>query len=268
MTEEEFVFEKSDEEMHLNEKYGFPLGRWLYLDRKVIGTTWEHHHEILNAWNIPFWVLADLYKLFGNHYFREELEKDMVFHFLKRMPNSALFIKTTILRGFYEPALRELRYVLENLLQSIYIDKKMGNASLDVKCRSVSMIEDSRFRGAELVKKCDLILDIKKKALEIYQKLSAYVHPSQVQIEKILDDEIPWLRVYNGGRFKYTSILYLNAFDLVLSLLLSSYPKTIRPFLESKAHGNTALESGDCYREVLEGAGYSLTLSLETFQLG
>jgi len=107
------------------------------------------------------------------------LPKDslLVNRFLELNKN-LLWINNSVLLGAYHQAIRELRFILEFIVQSYYIDEEHINTDINCKIEIIKEVEKRRFS--------DLISDIglknKGELKGLYKKLCKFVHPSYREI--------------------------------------------------------------------------------------
>lgn len=94
-----------------------------------------------------------------------------------------LWIQKCLLSGAYHQAIRELRYALEIMVQSYYLDTRHPQASLRCKMEILKELEDLRkyLTGQTIIEKTDL--DNKEELKGLYKNLSGFVHPSLKEIQ-------------------------------------------------------------------------------------
>ena len=136
--------------------------------------TCVNHHEIwIELGKYIDWSIPE--KFDSLLYFRYfELQKQLnLLHF-------------NILSGSYHQSIRELRYILESVIQSYYIDKNHPNVR--VTCKLEVLKEIDKFVGSRLIEKTDL--KYKNELKELYSDLSKHVHSSYEKMNFALNDEI------------------------------------------------------------------------------
>ena len=91
--------------------------------------------------------------------------------------NIHYWIMTCIKFGFYETAIRELRYTIDVILQAVYIDKVHHSVDINSKLIIQEALEQWRgFMGTRLAKK--IRLSTQNEIQGLYSELSEYVHGS------------------------------------------------------------------------------------------
>lgn len=166
-----------------------------------------------------------------------------------------LWAMTAVYGAAYEIAIRELRFLIEDVIQSLYIDIRMEDTPLSSKIKVLSILDDSRFSYYDVISKLrkDYVPDsVCNAAKKLYQELSGYVHPSEEVIRSSLED----------GRFVYLFIedifqrciaLHKRTYDSVIVMIISSKQSTS---LDKETFFNSA-------KPHLLKHDYSLTLTLE-----
>lgn len=90
--------------------------------------------------------------------------------------------------GLYRNAFDDIRYVLESIVQALYIDHRHPETPLGTKIEILKEVEDKReYHAVRLIDELEN-LDHKDKLREEYKKLSRIIHPSHKQIEALLSD--------------------------------------------------------------------------------
>lgn len=110
------------------------------------------------------------------------------------------WIKVCLYCGSYHAVYKELRYLIDSMIQAYYIDTNLPSASLKTKFEAFKLFEKAKrfdFIGQNLINKLENIPN-QDKLREIYKELSNYVHPSYKQsldfMEKASEKE-PWDRM-------------------------------------------------------------------------
>ena len=89
--------------------------------------------------------------------------------------------------GLYRHAFNDIRYVLESIVQALYIDHRHPETPLETKIEILKEVEDKReYHAIRLID--ELEIKHKDKLREEYKKLSQTIHPSHKQIVATLDD--------------------------------------------------------------------------------
>lgn len=91
--------------------------------------------------------------------------------------NIYYWIMTCVKFGFYETAIRELRYTIDIILQAVYIDKVHHSVDINSKLMIQEALEKWRgFMGPKLAQK--IRLRYQDEIQGVYSELSEYVHGS------------------------------------------------------------------------------------------
>jgi hypothetical protein len=124
------------------------------------------------------------------------------------------------LHGLYRNAFNDIRYILECIVQALYVDDRHPDAELVTKIEILKEVEDRReYHAVRLID--ELNIDHKEKLRIQYRKLSGRIHPSHKQIVSTLIDVTDHsralaaidcekvLEIYNAMRAMYDIFLYL-----------------------------------------------------------
>jgi hypothetical protein len=175
-----------------------------------------------------------------------EVLKSLVLKRLMEWHRIAIWSCMAAYHGSYESVARELRFLVEDSVQSIRVDQQSQADTIDEK---LEWLESNRLRGSRLINATDLALDLKTKLKFIYNELSDYVHPSVKSIQR----DIEYKRIYFEcleDWFDKMFEFHTRVFDLVLALVMFRFPKAIKRFLEGQS------------TEELEKDGYKDTIVL------
>jgi len=157
--------------------------------------------------------------------------------------------------GMYKNAYHNIRYALEFLVQSYYIDKKYPNDSFPTKVEALTRIENNyKYQGRRLVNKLRLCATLKKEIKKEYSKLSKKVHSTHKQFENTAYNfmDIDYHSVYvdcNEVTNIYKSMI--TVYDLFFLLIITIFPEIRQSLLENKE-----------FMETIKT--HNLTLSLRT----
>lgn len=151
-------------------------------------TTWREH---LSKWSKK-WV--ELFRVFFGHETKEFPFLNLRYAFGDELPQlflrrsgelfkNLIWIQECVMSGAYHQAIRELRYILETMIQSYYLDTNHPHASGECKLEILKALESfkSYVTGTILIEQTDL--DNKKKLKKLYKNLSGYVHPSPAEMQ-------------------------------------------------------------------------------------
>lgn len=152
--------------------------------------------------------------------------------------------------GAYESVARDLRFLVEDAVQSLFADQRRPTDTIDEKIR---WLETNRLRGKPLIDAINLALDFKAKLKCIYNELCDYVHPSVELIQRDIENKRIYFE-YLEDWFDKMFEFHTRVFDLVLALVMFRFPFAIKRFLE---YQNT---------EELEKDGYKDTITMINFK--
>jgi len=111
---------------------------------------------------------------------------DTCFLELWRISGHILFLSCN---GLYRNAFDNIRYILESIVQALYIDLRHPKTNLETKIEILKEVEEKReYHAVRLID--ELKIDHKSKLKEEYKKLSRIIHPSHKQIIATVSDII------------------------------------------------------------------------------
>ncbi len=180
-----------------------------------------------------------------------EVLKSLVLKRLMEWHRIAAWSCMAAYHGSYESVARELRFFVEDSVQSLYADQQSPTDTIDEK---VKWLETNRLRRTHLIDTVDIVLDLKAKLKCIYKELCDYVHPSVELIKRVIENKRIYFE-YKEDWFDKMFEFHTRVFDLVLALVMFRFPKAIKRFLE---YQNT---------DELEKDGYKDTIAMIEFQM-
>ena len=220
---------------------GFRAFKWLAfgVPMDVMHVTWKHEEKSLA--DLPdvqnHWI--DLFRSLSAAYGFDYLASKNTWRQFVTLLRSLSWITAAVVGGAYESAARDLRFVLEDMCQAMYLDTTCSQLPpqddmyLIVRRRKVP-------RGRRLVRAVGLPSEIESEVCAIYNQLSDYVHPSYaVLIENIEDPKV--VLFYNSQWFSNIMRIYRRVCDFVLCTMLGAFPNARADFM-NKPHDRTSLE--------------------------
>ncbi|MHA2136073.1 MAG: hypothetical protein ACXAEN_18415 [Candidatus Thorarchaeota archaeon] len=164
---------------------------------------------------IPLSTLQSYFGILGSsyaHHSESDVNSSLLLRRISEWIGLTLWSQIAILSGVYESALRELRYLLEDVLVTALADKRNPTGPIGARLETVKRLENARVRGGELFKQCseeNIIQDDRIKTLlyEQYKKLCDFTHPSREVVTRSID----YSREF---RFSYDSVRYGEAIEL------------------------------------------------------
>jgi hypothetical protein len=192
--------------------------------------TWTEHYD---NWICVIRPLARLLSQF------DRSNSLVLFRFIE-VNKTLLWLYICILFGAYHPAIRELRYMLESMVQAYYVDTEHSDS--DMKCKLEIIKEIDRERFAALMDRTSI--PEKQEIRVLYSELSKYVHSTFEELISGTDDGIPFLvdRAALGFEletFKKSVEMTNRTLDAVYCIALARFPEVIEKiesrklFLES-----------------------------------
>ncbi len=168
---------------------------------------------------VPLSTIQSYFDILGSayaHHSESDIDESLLLRRILEWTRLTSWSQIAILSGVYESALRELRYLLEDVLVTVIADKRNPAGSIRDRLKTVKELDDekTRKRGYKLIKLCrtenviqnDRIMNI---LLEQYDKLCAFTHPSRDVVERSMVIE-------RYIRFSYDSEMYNQAIELYM----------------------------------------------------
>jgi len=109
----------------------------------------------------------------------------MTFFRFVELQNQIVWILISVLYGAYHHAIRELRYVLDSMLQAYYLDKEHPEADMYCKLEILKEIE-KEMHGGRLINRLDI--EYKDNLKGLYSVLSKYVHSSYEELKPVIEE--------------------------------------------------------------------------------
>ena len=168
---------------------------------------------------VPLSTIKSYFDILGSayaHRSESDIDESLLLRRILEWTRLTSWSQIAILSGVYESALRELRYLLEDVLVTVMADKRNPAGSIRDRLRTVKELEAEkpRQRGTVLINQCrteniiqsDGIKDI---LIEQYDKLCDFTHPSREVVERSM-----CIERYIG--FSYDSEMYNHAIELYM----------------------------------------------------
>jgi len=154
--------------------------------------------------------------------------------------------------GAYRSAFNDMRYVLESIIQAVYIDIRHPDTGLQTRIEILKEVEDKiEYRAVHLVDKLDI--DYKDKLKIEYKKLSRIIHPSHkrvfqtiAEVKKSIEGPFPVdckevEKIYDSMKIMYDIFYFL--FVIAFSPELKETLKKNQNFILFIKHYNQILLS-------------------------
>lgn len=176
-------------------------------------TAWVEHY---NNWiDLIGPVIIDTAKI--------ESENSMVTLRFIQLNKAIPWLLQNTVDGNYHQVIRELRFILDSMLQASYIDNEHQESDIQCKLEIVKEIERDAF-GGRLIDK--LSITHKEKIKELYYVLSKYTHSTYKELEPILRRGKVDLMIspsFDEELFNQCEMLTHNVMDVVYVLLLNRF---------------------------------------------
>ena len=202
--------------------------------------TWSDHYS--NWINIIESILRSTSK--------EEQLNSMVVPRLIELNNQLFWILTNVIyNAAYHQVIRELRFILDSMMQAFYLDMQHPEADIYCKLEIVKEIEKEAF-GTRLIER--LPLQHKDGIKQLYSLLSKYSHSSYEELESLILTGKVWVRVtptFDGELFAQCQNLTHKVMDVVYFVVLNRFPQLCPVIKQNRV-----------VMEILEKFGADLTL--------
>jgi hypothetical protein len=138
----------------------------------------------------------------------------------------------------YKNANHNIRYILEHIIQSYYIDQKYPSYEFLERVEALQEIEDKpKYRGSPLVDELKIPSEIKEHVKVVYKKLHKKVHATHKQFYftayHIMDAKHQSVSFDSSELIKISSSIF-NVLDFFYFLLLTRFPELKIKLLENK----------------------------------
>lgn len=198
--------------------------QWLeegYKETKAAATksefyTWTEHYD---NW---ICIVRPLIRLLSD----SDKYNSMVFFRFVEIQKTLMWIYTCVLFGAYHSAIRELRYVLESMMQAYYLDREHTSADMGCKLEIIKEIDRERFSA--LVDRIEM--SQKQRIKVLYSELSKYVHSTYNELRPTIEEGKVQSRVtfgFESDMFKKCVELTNQVMDVVYCITLQRFPQTI-----------------------------------------
>jgi hypothetical protein len=218
---------------------------------QVWDKSFQSKFEEFGRWWHPTFLHVQLFRCIVESHEKAELSNSLVYRRFLGWRRTLHWCILSAHSGVYEAIARELRFIIEDLAQALYIEQKLGDSEIISKVRTASILEDVRLRGTPLIEKIDMNNETRKEMKRLYFVLCDYVHPSADLVQQILTSDGYFVK-FDDAQYHSLLDLYTQTCDLVISLVISRFPKSIERFLWLRSSREEVIEG-------LKEEGYSLT---------
>ncbi len=182
------------------------------------------------------WI--DLFKAITGVYKPNNLLNQLVIHRYLEIFRNLRWVATSVFSGAYDSAMRDLRFILEDICQAVYIDRDHQELSIEEKYRKLE--GGKRLRGSQLISKLRLSDAYLETIKGLYNELNDYVHPShKFLMESLSDPRVVFF--YNREWYEDVLSLHTRTADAVFCLVLIQFPKAGPVFID-RPHVESSLE--------------------------
>ncbi|MBN2229040.1 MAG: hypothetical protein JW779_05555 [Candidatus Thorarchaeota archaeon] len=135
--------------------------------------------------------------------------------------------------GAYETAVRELRFLLEALLQAYLVDNRGGLSKLS------DHVE--RITGNRLIGACNFGEPYESSMRNLYKELCQYVHPTRQELSPfVFDPRVSFY--YDNTCFLRNRELHRKTSDAILFIVMSAFPKAAKHYSEKHLTWDSLME--------------------------
>ena len=181
---------------------------------------------------------------------RTEVRNSLTFFRVVSFYREFRWIQYCISQNAYHQCIRELRFILDSMIQAYYIDEKHHNSEMSCKLEIVKEI-DRRAFGGKLVDQTDL--EHKQDLKGLYSELSAYVHSTYRELTSSMPKkakQIADLKFEPDDKMRKLCIRLTNqTMDTVFFITLSLFPGIFGPHTKQtkiKKSFPKSLQEFDC----------------------
>lgn len=131
-----------------------------------------------------------------------------------------------MLSGFYYQSIREMRYLLEAIIQAYYIDKR--NPDMDIWAKLDFLKEIDEMMGSQLITESQL--KNKRVLKSLYFRLSKHIHPTYEKTNPVYEKMELYENIsfeFNERMFKQCKKFIGELMDVILFITLSYEPKIL-----------------------------------------
>ncbi len=228
---------ESDNNTNLDTRYETLRSYSFDRHQRVFMETFSEHEDSCTDWSEIHNHWIDLYRSIAEVYESDYLSTQFLIHRYLELYRNLRWIATSVFSGAYDSAMRDLRFILEDICQAVFIDGNHQDLSIDEKYGKTDGQE--RLRGSRLISKLRLNDTHRDVIKGLYNELNDYVHPSQrLLMESISDPKVVFF--YNRSWYEDVLSLHTRTGDAVFSLVLSQFLNASSIFLE-KPHVESSL---------------------------
>lgn len=158
---------------------------------------------------------------------------------IREIPKHLRILHFMIMATMYPQSIRELRYMLESIIQAYYIDTNHPNTDISFKLEILKEIH--KISGSRLIKLTDL--KNQRRLIKIYGKLSSYIHSSYEKNAPVYTNNEYLLNTnfgYSDRMFKESTFLTKKTIDVIFFVILS-FNKDIIPQIKEHYEFNESL---------------------------
>ncbi len=203
--------------------------------QEVLMKTFSELQDSCTDWNEIHNHWIDLNKAITEVYDLDYLSTQLLMDRYLELFRNLRWVTTSVFSGAYDSAMRDLRFILEDICQAVYIDRDFQYLSIKEKYRKTEGPE--RLRGSRLISKLRLNDTQLETIKGLYNELNDYIHPShKFLMESLSDPRV----VFFYSRLWYEDVhsLHTRVGDTVFCLVLSQFPKASsiffdRPYVKS-----------------------------------
>lgn len=153
---------------------------------RVLREKWSENKGFCRNWIDMQNNLTGLWHSLATSVDEEYLLSQVTYHRFLELLRSLRWHMTAVFSGAYESAIRDLRFVFEDMCQAVYLDQSFGHLEPEERYKKIR--GEDRLRGRKLICKLDLPSNSEKQLVELYRNLCDYVHPSYKLLVELFED--------------------------------------------------------------------------------
>jgi hypothetical protein len=195
----------------------------------VVRETFQEAGKEMEDWSEHLNNVIDAIRSLKQMDWPEETDSMVVFR-MATLFRELTWIQDAVIHGAYHSAIRDMRYLLESMVQAYWLWKKHPDAEMDRKHQLLPEFQRSKdlFKESGIPEQADLF--------QLFNTLSKFAHPTKQELEPVLvrgriDSRIVF--TFDRELFDKTRTLCNEAMDAILLIFFLRFHEARQPFLEA-----------------------------------
>ncbi|MHA1651701.1 MAG: hypothetical protein ACTSYB_16030 [Candidatus Helarchaeota archaeon] len=213
--------------------------------RKVEEETTKKTGDKIYTWSRWYNNLRQLDSILRSFFKEESGDSLLYYRFYESINKQFWLVQFNTLTGAYRNAIRDLRFILESLIQGYYIDKEHPEVSIKCKIEIVKELQKFLF-GGRLIDRTDLQ---NKQALKnLYSDLSKFVHGSWEELKPIIGEWKIWVAGFHAFDMDLFNkcVEFTNRVMDAVHFIISSYSDEIASKMKNSSKITNTLKEFNC----------------------